>query len=115
MRNSEVMGFALYQAYCHLQGEAPYGGWEALDEDEQHLWMKMANIALSHLFENGRIASYIRTPEHLADLSAQYRAYLREKNEPYDDDIIQLQSATVVVTHGSKKYAGRLYAVENEE
>jgi hypothetical protein len=114
MRNSEIMGYALYEAYCRLQGETPKDGWEAIYEDEQHVWVKMANIALSHLFEHGRIASYIGTPERLAELSKQYSAHLVAKNEAYSIDFFQPQSATVEATIADKRYKGIIYAIKED-
>jgi hypothetical protein len=115
MRHSEIMGFALYEAHCRLQGESSKDGWDALNEDEQHIWVKIANIALSHLFEHGRIASYIGTPERLAELGKQYRAYLAAKNEAYSTAFFRPPSAMIDATICGERYKGTIYAVKESE
>jgi hypothetical protein len=82
MRSIEQIAYALYLADYHETDprlERPLLEWLDLDEEARQIYLRHAEASLRHLFEHGRIISYISTQQRYEELSSQYQAYLAAK------------------------------------
>ena len=82
MRSSEAIAYALYLA--DYQETDPRLGrplleWEEIEEGERQTYLRHAEASLRHLFEHGRIITYIPTAQRYQELSDQHQEYLASK------------------------------------
>lgn len=88
MRSSEDMAYAMYladhKALHHaqhpsvsMQFEHPLT-WDELTEEEQNTYLRHVNAMFEHLFEHGRISSYL-SGKNLEELRQEYMAYLERE------------------------------------
>ena len=87
MRSSEEMAYAIYLADCTYDMIGTPGSsvvprsWDELDyEEEQKMYLRHVDAVIRHLFEHGRISSYLNDTL-LEKYRQEYRAYLRAKQE----------------------------------
>lgn len=83
MRSSEHMAYAMYLADWKAtrvstpDPEQPLE-WDNLSEEDQTTYLRHVNALFEHLFEHGRISSYL-SHEMLDTLKAEHQTYLAEK------------------------------------